>query len=424
MSKGIKTSVRVYKIDYMSSNNKKINERDLALLKKVGKYYLQYKGIIDLDKLLSIIEATEELNIDNITRIYIIQYIIYLAVKAAVRAAKEAEKDRLTYKEFSIGYDQDIFGELNIDRTTIVYPQGLYAYYTYTEGYNAPEYGILGYLLRRIYDTAIDKFVEIKLHHYFNFTEKMKKFMKKLEEIKEKFPEGYYRNSTYTDPQWLIRAFRAYEIMKKLENIGIGLKRSKTEIKRPLIKFILWKLYELYIFYLIVNYLKKKGYRIKRKGDKNYLAFKDGIYFTIIFNSNLENSGLLRVNNYPKLEKFKGKPDISLDHNSGDKNNIIIIECKYSDRLSYISMGRFKIMAYVYEYNPLTAILVYPGLKEGQLLYDDEDKATKELDDYVKKNNYVKFEFKNHELYMARINPKAEDEKNLKTIDEILGKYI
>ncbi|MFP3203102.1 MAG: hypothetical protein RXR43_13045, partial [Sulfolobus sp.] len=77
-------------------------DRDKVLLDKVGMYYLQYKGVVDIEKLLSLFEGTTELPVNDYTLSYIYFYIIYLVTKDAVRSAREALKDRLTYKEFSV----------------------------------------------------------------------------------------------------------------------------------------------------------------------------------------------------------------------------------------------------------------------------------------------------------------------------------
>ncbi|MFP3202921.1 MAG: hypothetical protein RXR43_12050, partial [Sulfolobus sp.] len=79
-----------------------MTKRDIELLNRVGKYYLQYKGVVDIEKLLSLFEGTTELLVNDYTLSYIYFYIIYLVTKDAVRSAREALKDRLTYKEFSV----------------------------------------------------------------------------------------------------------------------------------------------------------------------------------------------------------------------------------------------------------------------------------------------------------------------------------
>ncbi|MEM4975525.1 MAG: hypothetical protein QXM69_10010 [Sulfolobaceae archaeon] len=48
-----------------------MNKRDRALLRKVGRYYLQYRGVIDIDRLLLTFEGTKEIPINSYTLLYI-----------------------------------------------------------------------------------------------------------------------------------------------------------------------------------------------------------------------------------------------------------------------------------------------------------------------------------------------------------------
>ncbi|WP_306305649.1 hypothetical protein [Metallosphaera hakonensis] len=151
-----------------------MNKRDRVLLEKVGSFYLQYKGIVDLNGLLSTLNGTEELPIDNYTISYIYYYIMYLITKSVVRSAKEAKKSRLTFREFATDYSEEAYGQLNVDMTIHVYPMGMVAYHTFAEGYNAPEYAILGYILRRIYEIIKEKRDQIRIGQeqvspYFSF---------------------------------------------------------------------------------------------------------------------------------------------------------------------------------------------------------------------------------------------------------------
>jgi len=404
-----------------------VTKRDIELLNRVGKYYLQYKGVVDIEKLLSLFEGTTELPVNDYTLSYIYFYIIYLVTKNAVRSAREALKDRLTYKEFSVEYSQELFGELDVTRTIEVYPMNMLAYYNFAEGLNAPEYSILGYLLRRIYHLVKEKHESLKyessndIPKYFNFREDFKKKYEELSDLKEKFPEGYYREPSYTDPEWLIRAYKAYFLIKGLESIKVGTKEKGVVSNKKIIKFLFWKLYELYVFYLVMDYLEScNGYEIIRK-DGEFFAKKGDKLIRLVFNASLTISSLRRVDNTENVDKYKGRPDISLDK----LPKPIIFECKYSTSVSYITMGRFKVMAYTYEYDPEVAVLVYPGLKESQVDYDAEDSATRELDQMVKEKGFLlDFYYNSHLIYMAIIDPLREDKENLRIIDKILGKII
>ncbi|MEM1627599.1 MAG: hypothetical protein QXV69_10150 [Sulfolobaceae archaeon] len=86
-------------------------------------------------------------------------------------------------------------------------------------------------------------------------------------------------------------------------------------------------------------------------------------------------------------------------------------------------------MAYTYEYDPLVSILAYPGLKDQESDFDNEDSATRELDKLIKeRNDVLDFWYNNHLLYMAIIDPLDDDSLlgngNLSKIDMILKNYV
>ncbi|QXJ28699.1 Uncharacterized protein J5U23_01568 [Saccharolobus shibatae B12] len=405
-----------------------MNRRDRALLKKIGKYYLQYKGILDIEKLLLTFEGTKEISIDDYTLAYIYYYIMYIITRSVVKAAERAKESRLTYKEFVIDYSEELYGTLNVDTTIPVYHMGLVSFHTFKEGLNAPEYAILGYLLRKIYLIIREKRDKIPISSpqlaFFDFLKNFEKVFLRLEKLKEEFPNGFYRDPTYTDPDWLLRTYKAYFLARRLEEIRVGTKSPEKKVnEKELIKFVMWKLYELYTFYLVAKYLESKGYRIEKKGDE-YIAVRGEKRLRLIFNAPLQQSSLKRVDEENDIERYKGRPDISIL-----QNRPIIFECKYSSRISYITTGRFKIMAYTYEYDPLVSVLVYPGLEDQGINFDSEDSATRKLDETVKKRHGIlDFWYNNHLLYMAIIDPLDDDSLsengNLSKIDKLLRDYV
>jgi hypothetical protein len=67
-------------------------------------------------------------------------------------------------------------------------------------------------------------------------------------------------------------------------------------------------------------------------------------------------------------KKARGRPDISLwKIKGGERKVLLVIECKFSDDPNYLTAGRFKAMAYLYEYGALAGALyalfnVFPPL--------------------------------------------------------------
>jgi hypothetical protein len=207
-------------------------------------------------------------------------------------------------------------------------------------------------------------------------------------------------------------------LAKKLEDIRIGGGGEKAD--KELIKFLKWKLYELYVFYLVVTYLWRNKYEIVKEDEQRYYAIKGNKKIKFIFNASLSNSTLRRVDDLEDIDKYKGRPDLSLV-----EEKLIIFECKYSQKVGYITMGRFKVMAYTYEYQPLASVLVYPGLDKEGIDYDAEDSATRELDRRAKERGLIDFWYNSHLIYMAIIDPlKDDDEYNLRIIGEILKKLV
>jgi len=425
----------------------KLTRRDLALLKKVGKYYLQYKRIVDLGRLLKQMGGNVAYDIDKESLEHAINglyyYISYVITKEALKAAKKAWREKLTKREFSNDFGGEIYGELDVPRTIVTYPYRVYSFYTYERGTDAPEFAVLGALLREIY-TGV-KGLKEQLEGYYKDTDALrifdlKKFdlyLRQLKYYSEKFRKGKIRMPSRRDPIWLRRAFYAYETLNRLAErqvtVGKRMKEAEGETDKEILTMLLWKLYEVYVFYLVVRYLEGEGYRVKRakQGEHDYSSFvaekgKEKLFLT--FNVPLHFSSLEGVDDIQEeKEKFKGRPDISLINGKR-----IIFECKYSSLPSYITQGRFKVMAYMYEYEPDVAVLVYPGLKTKVRSYTPDDEVTIDLDSKIKGDKrYIDFRFRTKEgvikkIYMAILDPELEenDNGNLQVISRILDEVM
>jgi hypothetical protein len=429
----------------------KLTRRNLALLKKVGKYYYQYKRIVDLGRLLKQMGGNVEYDTDKESLEHAINglyyYISYVITKEALKAAKKAWREKLTKREFSNDFGGEIYGELDVPRTIVTYPYRVYSFYTYERGTDAPEFAVLGALLREIY-TGV-KGLKKQLEGYYKDTDALrifdlKKFdfyLRQLKYYSEKFRKGKIRTPSRRDPMWLRMAFHAYETLNRLVErrvtVGKRMKEAKGETEKEILRMLRCKLYEVYVFYLIVRYLEGEGYRVRRvkRGEHDYSSYvaekgKEKLFLT--FNVPLHFSSLEGVGDLLKeKEKFKGRPDISLINGKR-----IIFECKYSSSPSYITQGRFKAMAYMYEYEPDVAVLVYPGLDTKDRHDSPDDKATIDLDSKIKGDKrYIDFRFRTKEgvikkIYMAIIDPELEpegeekDNVNFQVIKSILDEVL
>jgi hypothetical protein len=425
----------------------KLTERDLALLKKVSKYYLQYKRIVDLEGLLKQMGANVEYDADKESLAHAINglyyYISYVITKEALKAAEMAWREKLTKREFSNDFGGEIYGELDVPRTIVTYPYRVYSFYTYERGTDAPEVAVLGALLREISSGV--RGLKKRLEGYYKDIDAprifdLKKFdlyLRQLEYYSEKFRKGKIRIPSRRDPIWLRRAFYAYETLNHLAErqvtVGKRMKEAKGKTDKEILTMLLWKLYEVYIFYLLVRYLEREGYRVKRvkQGDHDYSSFvaergREKLFLT--FNVPLHFSSLEGVGDFQKeKEKFKGRPDISLINGKR-----IIFECKYSSLPSYITQGRFKVMAYMYEYEPDVAVLVYPGLSRKVRSHTSDDEVTIDLDSKIKGDKrYIDFRFRTKggvikKMYMAILDPEwgKNDEGNVQVIKSILDEVM
>jgi hypothetical protein len=426
----------------------KLTRRDLALLKKVSKYYLKYKRIVDLGRLLKQMGGNVEYDTDKESLAHAINglyyYISYVITKEALKAAKKAWREKLTKREFSNDFGGEIYGELDVPRTIVTYPYRVYSFYTYERGTDAPEFAVLGALLREIY-TGV-KELKKQLEGYYKDTyaphifdlKNFDFYLRQLKYYSEKFRKGKIRMPSRRDPIWLRKAFTAYETLNRLAErqvtVGKRMKEAEGETDKEILTMLLWKLYEVYVFYLVVRYLEREeGYRVRRakQGEHDYSSFvaergKEKLFLT--FNAPLHFSSLEGVDDIQEeKEKFKGRPDISLINGKR-----IIFECKYSSSPSYITQGRFKVMAYMYEYEPDVAVLVYPGLKTKARSSTYDDKVTIDLDSKIKGDKrYVDFRFRTKggvikKIYMAILDPELEenDNTNLQVIKSILDEVI
>ncbi|BCS93303.1 MAG: hypothetical protein MjAS7_1911 [Metallosphaera javensis (ex Sakai et al. 2022)] len=401
-------------------------KRDRRLIEKIGRYYLAYKGNVRLESLLA--KDLEIVEVDKVTRYFVLATMTLSVIKEALDYFRQARRTRLTYREFTVEYDSEPLGVVDVPRTLGVMSRRVYAYYTYIKGYDAPEYAIMNYLLRRIYAIASRYFEMVKdvpeEVKYFSVKEKLEQKLQELKGVLNYFRGEYFRPLTDYDPSWLKGTYNLYVTLSELEGLSFGIKSKdwKTnEVSRKMIKLILWRLYEIYIFFLVVKYLEGEGFTIEERGNV-YVARKGEKEFQLVLNSDLDVSQLEAVDKLDEIKSFRGRPDLSLVAKKS-----VLIECKYSSSISYLTASRFKIMAYAYEYDPLTVILTYPGLDAQRLTagsssstLDVEEKATYMMDERAKREGFIDISFRNSKkLYIVVLDPSDDDDENVAKIARI-----
>jgi hypothetical protein len=363
---------------------KETRRRNLLQLtgEKYFKYYAKRKRIVEaLEKLLR--EAPEDT--------YGAEAFGAAAAHAALhalyvlrRAVLKARRDRLIYREFGVVYDRDLVGALDVARSVAAGASGLYASLTYLpSSQNAPEYLLLRKLVERSVKTA--KKLAERLGVSGQLRDEIDGKIREISRLSASLPRGVTwltcRDAGYVD--WLRHACVSYRVLRGLLR-GVAVARRAREGLD--VVFLDWRLYEIYIYFLLYETMKELGYAevecdpgLCRGGD---LCFERGTQrVCILFNKPHESSIVASYDGEP-AHMLRGRPDAMI--NSGRR---IVVEAKFSSEPQYITLGRFKAMAYMYEYGADAGLLLFPDLEEGRA--DPEDEATLELYRHMRQNDGV-----------------------------------
>lgn len=384
-----------------------LRRKNLAAL--VGRRYFQYQLTEKRREVADILENLLRKADDEAVRLTA-DVIIVEAVKVALRAlgdaVRRAIKERLVYREFGVVYDRDLLGALDVARSTAVKGQSLIASLTYLPALNAPEY----FLLRKLASKSLKlaKSISGEDSEVMHLINKVSKAVKRL-------PRGYTTLSC-DDVEyisWLRIACTVSRFLGTLKRRGARVGRSGKGEKS--VVFIDWKLYEIYIYYLLYELLESLGFRRLRcplDGGPD-LCLSDGRQrIEVYFNKPAPCSIVSKYDGVP-ADKVRGRPDAYI------RSDVvrIVIEAKFSTDPSYITAGRFKTMAYVYEYGADAGVLIFPSI-EGKGL-DEEEKSTAELYQYMERyGGMVTIHLRDgRAIYLIRIDP-AEREVPVES-DEI-----
>ncbi|OYT44857.1 MAG: hypothetical protein B6U85_09420 [Desulfurococcales archaeon ex4484_42] len=166
------------------------------------------------------------------------------------------------------------------------------------------------------------------------------------------------------------------ELFKHMKYSGV------QDVKHGL-RYLIWRLYELYILYVLIDTIRRLIPYVKIKGaGREFNILYSSQVITILFNTSPRIKGLkskigdglgkgLMRNEIPKelLKKSSGRPDLSMI----EGNSLTIAEIKFTNSPSYLTQARFKILAYIYEYNAEKGFLIYPGLTPKEPVGVDEE---------------------------------------------------
>ncbi|MFP3320820.1 MAG: hypothetical protein RXO24_09665, partial [Acidilobus sp.] len=189
---------------------------------------------------------------------------------------------------------------------------------------------------------------------------------------------------------------------------GIGVAQPPLEGGRYLLVMLAWRLYELYVAGIVLEALRELGYGVKVDGNRFVLMRDDNEAGELLLNSDMEESRLASVDSDKEIaKKARGRPDISLKDNN--RKRLLVIECKFSDDPNYLTAGRFKAMAYLYEYGAQLGALVFPELNSERRPYDGEDEGTRSLWSLItREDGLLKLSLRDgagQVLYLIRVDP-------------------
>jgi len=347
-----------------------------------------------LDRLLK--KADEKYEVDELTRAYLTAWLARVAASDLKSAVEDARRDRLLYRQFQVVYDSTSWGPIDVARTIAVYPGGLQASMTYVPAFSSPELILLGEIVSRslrVLDEVMQGLrVLAQAEGEDPLLKELNGTVKRLEGAVDRLRaeaeglQGYpvplsdeelraewERLSPYVP--WLSRAWDAYRLLKYLRE-GIGVRKPPLNGGRYLLVMLAWRLYELYVAGIVLEALRELGYSVGKVEVNRFVLRRDNEAVELLLNSDMEGSRLLSVDSDKETaKKARGRPDISLKIKDRERERLLVIECKFSDSPPYLTAGRFKAMAYLYEYGAQAGALVFPELNENRA-YDNEDEGT------------------------------------------------
>ncbi|QKR00674.1 hypothetical protein GWK48_10000 [Metallosphaera tengchongensis] len=387
----------------------KLSDRDRALILKTSRYYLQYRRANTISKLKSLLDEVEKVNLEN-AQGTLSSYLSYSATKTINQSIKTALRDMWVKREFVPELGEDTSGVLDVGRTIPFYP---FYYYSLLPNIRTDELSTLSWIARRTLKLSEER-VEESRHAPFPFFKEMKREMKKLRQNLRFLPSpspGWVENSS---PQWLKDSFLAYTIAKRA-TAGVRSPGRKVNVK-----LVLSKLYELFVYMVIVTALERMGLSVR---GKEGVVDVDQRGLVILFNVPATKTDLIeRVDDLSEdfNRKVMGRPDISIFY---DRSDLVLVECKYSDSPGYITEGRFKAMAYTYEFNSKATLLVFPKMKTRKR--GSEEEGTLELYRNMGERGWIDIRLRDgRKVYMVKMDPVEQFETLVERVKPIMAELI
>ncbi|ABW02807.1 hypothetical protein [Caldivirga maquilingensis] len=403
----------------MSRQNTKQEERLRNLAYLVSKYYFSsYSNVKEL------IGLGMGVKVDKLTKAYIRLMIASLSLKMLRHSIDSALRDMLTYREFSVEQGSEVLGSLSVPHTIVTYPMSLYSYLTYLPSINAPEYMLLREIstmvIRRV-KVAVRRLGEVirSLNPNHELALRLRSDLGNLSRLLNvlrpkvsSLPKANYRiiikeeygRFSLSAPRWLRIAYESLILTKHLHS-GVYVRHRRIRGNNALV-MLSWRLYEVLVYALVSTALRGMGY--VKSSNSLYINPITGDSVQLMFNKPISMGIIERVDelteesNKEAIKHIVGKPDVYVKNRRS-----VVLECKFSTNPSYITAGRFKVMAYMYEHNANVGILVFPGLNKG-IVFDDEDDATSRLYELLlsRRSRYVNLRLNDGKsMYLLVVDP-------------------
>ncbi len=422
------------------------------LVRLATRYYLSYSNIEDtVDVIKNLVGQGNGVVVDYLTKAYVKLIISLASLTMLNHSINLALRDRLIYREFKIDQGNDPLGPLSIPHTIATYPMNVYSYITYVPSGKAPEYmvlrGIATMVINNIKSTRSELKRTIEPMTMVNQDNelvvelnrglvKLNRIMRRVRQKVALLPKSgnrinvseEYGRLVQNAPNWLKIAHESLLLTKYLHGEVYVTSHRRVRGNDALI-MLSWRLYEILVYALVRAALRRMGYF--RASQSLFLNPEVGDSVMLMFNKPLSVGIVERIDeligedNDRMIKSIVGKPDLYMKNKRS-----VVIECKFSTNLSYITAGRFKVMAYMYEHNADAGILVFPGLSEG-MVFDDEDDATLRLYGILRRRGYVELRLKEGKvMYLLMIDPGERKDAGLvwdiglRRISEVLRRIV
>ncbi|MFP3264185.1 MAG: hypothetical protein RXQ62_07210 [Nitrososphaeria archaeon] len=415
----------------------------------VGRYYATFYARREYEELLkSMMKGAEEpwevsADAARLIRLYAAGGIL----SGLLKRVDEALEDILVYREFSVMYGEEPDGFLDVARTIPIYPSGMVAYLTYNPTSRSPEYAMLRHIVEEalsIWSNHVN--AEVGSDPMLEFLglegdlEKFQDTARELAERKEELPcypgtrEDLEREAMRLEPyapQWFREALELRDLVRALEEQPVAAAAGSEDVKRRAV-LLGWKLYELLTFCLVASALLEDGYEEESSQGEVRLK-KGGRSVALIHGAPLEGSAVRGMVS-PDIadpeslrgvdpKSLRGRPDLSLALK--DDRIIAVMDAKLSFSPKYATFGRFKVMAYMYEYGADYGVLVIPGI-DRRRLYDEEEDATYRLYEWAKEHGYVGIAIESggreRRLYVLVLDPLEDHSILRERVNKLLRK--